>query len=369
MKVNRPPDDLLKRLLVDEKQLRRAIEESYRRASQPQYTLRLALVSAFLWVLSTIIIAGAVGFLVNIQQWWGLATLALLSLVGVTYYRLRRFQVGALTWAGVAYLAELYLSDTKGAVERARQAERKVRESERGAQRMHVALEHVNEAVKWFGRALDAQDSHVLAASVRRSLLSTLKFFSTLAHKEGMPQPRCGLLVRDQEKPDEVIPLLVYSPRRDEYVSRSRFSMKEDFTGILLSEFDAHRDAPDAHRFLFDYIPDTAEHLRKERRPRFRHREEHHPREVISILGHVVYLRRDGEYVTQGALNIDSPEVDGIDFKAYRSMEAQQRPMFQIINAVLGLAARNRQVFKEIHEPVQRGSEGQSDGEHSEVAD
>lgn len=353
-------DPVLKVLGPGRDAISHAIGESYRRAWYPARTTKLAALSAAIWVGSAVLLQAAINVITNQGHWWALALLTLAALVGAGAYRLYRYQIRGATWAGVARLAELYLRNAMRLTRDLARAQAVVAARQQESLRMARALEHVNAALGFLGTAIEAKHERATAAAWRQSLLATLQFFSTIAQKEGLPEPRCGLIVRDPTAPDDLIPLLVYKPGEETYPSRSRFTMGEDFSGRLMQAFEANCEEEDFEEFLHDYIPDTDAHMKTEASPRFRVVKRHH-RKIRSIFGIIVYKKDNGRRICQGALNLDSEHVDGLDVQRFRALGAAQRPMFRIINTILTLATQEPNLFNTIRTPSVDGRKGVAD--------
>jgi len=200
-----PDRAFLERLLPSQTAIRGTIDEVCDVFVRPNRTLFRAMGQSAFWVLTTIVIAAAVNYLVNTKSWTGLLTLAGAALAaGIAYFYLR-VRRRAAVWLGMAYYADRYL-DGHETLEKDKEHFRRLAEkADEKHQRLRDAFEHADEAVKAFGRML-APDAHQTfdPTAARACLLLVMKFFSSLAQRPKGPPPRCGLLVRDTAKPDEL---------------------------------------------------------------------------------------------------------------------------------------------------------------------
>lgn len=338
--------------VVSEPHAREWIAEVLGTVTSKRTALARAIWESLLWMASTVAAGAVVGGLVNKERFGMVALVALaawLTACGALYFR----KEGLLrTQLSVAFFAHAFLDHMRPLDSEMAALATNARRQRFKTARYKDAFDHADKALKSYVQLTGEKKNYRIRTLTRESLLSILRFFSTLARKNE-ELPRCGLLVRHPEDPTTIVPLVVYHPTSDKYVSTRVFSTS-DFSGKLLAGFALRPAGAAIENYLRSYIKDTTRE-REQEDPRFVvHPDQDEP--IGAIFGNIVYVRDSrGVAIAQGALNIDCKDAEGLDDEFLRETALLQKPMFRVLNAILERLARDPKLFESVYHPDGNG--------------
>jgi hypothetical protein len=168
--------------------------------------------------------------------------------------------------------------------------------------------------------------------TLRNEIKNLCKYICEILESGNHLELRCGIIIEDPNDTNKLIPLVVYNPQDEEYVSKLEFT-KDDFSGKLISHFKEHSNRKDWKNYAIHIIEDVEEFKSQSSRETFNPISlRQHQSYIKSIAGNVIYFRNKNKKVeVLGVINIDSNLTSGIKKEKYTALQPYLFPAFRLL--------------------------------------
>lgn len=169
--------------------------------------------------------------------------------------------------------------------------------------------------------------------SLRDELKNLCKYVCEIMAGSNHGEYRCGILIEDPQDKSTLIPVVVYNPDDEDYISQRTFSKSDDFSGRLIKLFQKNKNRKDWKSFAF-HIIDNIDEQSKESHKTFPsiNLQADQEKYISSIIGNIIYCKNQNRQPeVLGVMNIDSNLKNHFSEEKYKILQPYLFPAFRLL--------------------------------------